>query len=192
MNRPRLRYPATLLCLVLAIVGGCNSAERASEEHDDHGHSHDHDHSDTPKTLQAAITELRDMWADISTAMDNSDPDSAHDPLHEVGKVLEAMPDLTAETDLTENQWNEIKAEADRLFDAFGDIDSAFHIKDGDKVAACESAKSTIDEGVAALEAVLPLLGEGSSTDGHGHGHDPHKDHDHDHDHHDEDSVAEE
>jgi len=187
MSRPRLTFPVALLCLVLAIAGGCNSAEQASGEKDDHGHSHDHDHSDAPKSLHAAIIELRDMWADITTAMDNSDPEAAHDPLHDVGKVLEAMPELAAETDLPESEWNEIKAEADKLFEAFGDIDSAFHKQDADKVAAYESAKSTIDEGVAALEAKLPLLGEGPPTDGH-----DHEDHDHDHGHDDEDSASEE
>ena len=177
MKRPRHKSPATLLCLVLAIVGGCNSAEQAS---DDHGHS------DMPKSLPAAITELRDMWADISTAMDNSDPDSAHDPLHDVGNVLVAMPDLAAETDLQESERNDIKAEVDKLFAAFLDIDSAFHQGGGDEVAAYESAKSTIEEGVAALEAKLPLLGEDPAANNPGH-----KDHQ-DEDHDDEDLAVEE
>ena len=191
MNQPQLRFPAALLCLVLAIAGGCTSTEQASGEKD--GHGHNHDHSDTPKSLHAAITEVSDMWADISTAMDNSDPEAAHNPLHDVGKVLEAMPDLAAETDLAESEWNEIKEEADKLFEAFGDIDSVFHKKDGDKVAAYESAKTTIDEGVAALEAKLPLLGEGPLTDYHDHeDHQNHEEEHENHDHDDEGSAAEE
>ena len=188
MNRTRLRCQAALLCLVLAMVEGCNSTEQASENLDHHGHSHDH--SNAPKTLQVAITELRDMWADISTAMENSDPDAAHVPLHNVGSLLEAMPDLAADTDLPENQWSEIKVQADRLSGAFRDVDSAFHEKEGDKLAAYESAKVTIDEGIAALEAKLSLLDESSTIDDHTH-HD-HKDHDHEHEHDDQESAGEE
>lgn len=168
MNLPSIRYPA-LLCLVLATAGGCNSTEQANEEKDGHGHSHDHDHAGDPKSLRAAITQLRGMWADISTAMDNNEPDAAHDSLHEVGHVLESMPDLAAETDLPESEWNEVKTEVEKLFEEFGNIDSAFHKQDGDKVGAYESAKTAIDEGIAALEAKLQSLAEELSNDEHGH-----------------------
>lgn len=170
MNQPRLRQAAAFLGLFFAIVGGCNSTEQGSEQQDGHGHghSHDHDHS-APQSLYAAITQLSDMWADISTAMDNNDPDAAHDPLHDVGKVLDAMPRLAAETDLPESDWNQIKSEAGKLENAFGDIDSAFHQQDGDKQAAYEAVKPKIDAGIAALKAKLPLLGEGQHGDNHGH-----------------------
>ena len=176
MRRPQIRYAAGLLCLVFAASGGCNSSQHASEEKNGPGHSHEHEHEGAPKSLHAAVNQLRDMWFDISTAMDRRDPDAAHDALHDVGHVLESMPDLAAETDLPESEWNEVKAAVNKLFDAFGDIDSAFHEKDGDKVAAYESAKATIDEGVATLEAKLALLGEGPSTDDHHH--DQHEGHD--------------
>ncbi|MEZ6100975.1 MAG: hypothetical protein R3E01_18705 [Pirellulaceae bacterium] len=189
MSRLRFRYMGALLCLGLAVTGGCNSSEKASEETDGHAHSHEHEHEGAPKSLHEAIDELRDMWAAISTAMDNSDPEAAHDPLHDVGKLLEAMPDLAAETDLPESEWNEIKSEVGRLFEAFGDIDSAFHKQDGDKVAAYESAKATIDEGIAAFEAKIPLLGETASPEDDGH---DDEDHDHDHEHGNEDATAEE
>ena len=181
MSRSQTRYLAGLLCLLFAFLSGCNSAKQASGEHDDHGHSHDHEHAGAPKSLPVAITELRKKWGEISKAMDSSDPDSAHQPLHDIGRVLEAVPDLAAETDLSENDWNEIKSEVDKLLDAFGDIDSAFHKEDGDKATAYEAAKSTIDEGIAALEAKLPLLSEGASTNDHDTDHN-HRDREHDHD----------
>lgn len=182
MNQRSYRCVMALLCLVFLVVGGCNPTKQASAPKDDH--DHDHDHPAVPRSLPAAMTELRDSWAEISTAMNDDDPDSAHEPLHDVGRVLEAMPELAAETDLPESEWNEIKEVVDQLFDAFGKIDSAFHKKDGDKVAAYESVKSTIDEGVASLEAKLPILGADLGLDdGHqGHAGDD-LDHDHDHGH---------
>ncbi len=168
MNHSHLRAITTLLCLMLTVVGGCNSVEPASEND---GHGHSHDHAQSAKSLHGAIVELRSIWTAISTAMDNNDPDAAHDPLHDVGRLLESLPDLAAETDLKESAWNEIKAEADRLFEAFAEIDAAFHTADGEKVKAYDSAKSTIDKGVAALEAKLPMLGEESSSDDEHHEH---------------------
>lgn len=187
MKQPLTLRHAAVLCLTLAIVGGCDSTKQAGAVKDDHGHSHDHDHSDGPKSLPAAITKLHDMWAEISTAMDKSDPEAAHGPLHEVGHLLESIPDLAAETDLPESEWNDIKGDVDQLFAAFGDIDSAFHKQDGDKQAAYEAAKPKIEAGIAALEAQLPLLGEDSTTDDH----DDNHDHD-EHRHEDEQSAAEE
>ncbi|REK17420.1 MAG: hypothetical protein DWQ37_06425 [Planctomycetota bacterium] len=168
-------------------VCGCTSAKQESAEHDDHGHSHDHEHADAPESLPVAIVELRKNWEAISQVINGSDSESAHDRLHDVGTLLEAMPDLAAETDLPESEWNEIKSEADKLLDAFGDIDLAFHKEDGDRVAAYDAAKSTIDEGIAALEAKLPLLEQHASTSDHDSN--PHRkapDHHHD----DEDHAA--
>lgn len=169
MNTLHNTFSAGLLCFALSTLAGCNSEQHASGEHDGHGHTHDH--SDTPDSLQAATKELREKWLQIQTAMDNGDPDAAHDPLHEVGSLLEAMPDLAAETDLSESEWNEVKSDVDGLRTAFGDIDSTFH-KDGDKVAAYDAAKSTIDQGIAALEAKLPQHGDSSRPDDHDHDND--------------------
>ena len=90
------------------------------------------------------------------------------------------MPELAADTDLPEEEWKQVKEEVDRLFDAFGEVDSTFHEKDGDKKAAYEKREVDDRRGVAALEAKLPLLGEdtnrssrcimGTSHDEHGRG----------------------
>lgn len=172
----------TTACCIVALVlfTGCQPADSTAEEHTEedtehdhgheHGHEHEHDHSDRPESLREAIVELRELSDSFCAAMDEDDTEAAHDPLHHLGELLEAMPELAADTDLSEEQWQQVKEEVDRLFDAFGEIDSTFHEKDGDKKAAYEDAKSTIEEGVAALETKLPQLGEDSDAD-HGHSH---------------------
>ena len=189
MNRYAIVFLGVGCLSLLSVNVGCQPAADASKQDTGHGHEHDHDHSDRPKTLQAAIEELKGMRDAIRTAMEEDDPDSAHDPLHEVGQLLKAIPDLAADTDLPEDEWDAIKAEADRLFDAFGDIDSAFHKKDGDRRAAYDAAESTVDEAVAALEAYLPKLGKVDSPAKHKHGEHKHgekKHGEHDHGGHDD------
>ena len=197
------RY-ALLFCCLLVLNIGCQQADTGKQA-SEHGHSHDHDHFGRPKTLKAAIEKLVKMRDTISDAMDKSDPESAHDPLHDVGDLLKAMPDLAADTDLEESDWFAIKVEVDRLFDAFADVDLVFHSAEGDKQAAFDKAKSTINEGVAVLESYLPKLGGTGSDAKHnhdehddhgdhdeGHDEDDHEDDDHDHDdHHDEESSHE-
>jgi hypothetical protein len=149
--------------LIVVIYAGCQPAANTATQDADHDHEHDHDHSDRPESLRAAIVELKEMRDQIRTAMDNNDPDSAHEPLHDVGKLLAAMPELAADTDLPESEWQEIKQEVDQLFKAFGDVDASFHTKGADKQAAYEAVKSIIDEGVTALEAKLSQLGDDPS-----------------------------
>lgn len=163
MDKQMIRLIGASYLISLIVVAGCRPAGDPGTQNADHRHSHDHEHSDTPKSLSAAIAELKAMWDQIRTAVKDSDFASAHEPLHEVGYLLQAMSELAADTDLSEGEWQEIKEQADQLFEAFSDIDSAFHKKDGDKQAAYDSAKSSIDEGIAELEAKLPLLGDRSS-----------------------------
>ena len=163
------RVFAAMYCLtVLAIFAGCQSSATKVEkeaEHDhghDHGHEHghEHDHSVRPQSLREAIVELKELSDRFCSAMDEGNMEAAHEPLHDLGQLLETMPELAADTDLPEEQWKQVKEETGRLFNSFSEVDSTFHKKDGDKKAAYENTKSTIEAGVAALEAKLPLLGE--------------------------------
>ena len=136
-----------------------------------------------PKTFADAVVQLKEINDQINVAMENDEPDSAHDPLHNVGNLLNKLPELATDTDLSESEWTEVKDETDRVFKAFGQVDAAFH-DGGDKKAAYDSAKSTINEGITALEVKLAASGSKLSTYEHDHeGHD-HEGHDHEeHDH---------
>lgn len=169
-------FVSCLWFLALAVVAGCQPGEPTSkpdaDNHEaDHGHSHDHDHSGRHESLQSAINELTEIRDSIRAAMEKNAPDAAHGPLHHVPELLEAMPDLAADTDLPESDWNEVKAAADKLFDAFSKIDAAFHEKEGDKKGAYEEVRGMIDQELEVLKAKLPLLVESpfASPDDHAH-----------------------
>lgn len=182
MNRRLSPYLAIYCLALLFISTGCQQSKETSSQSAGHGHDHDHDHSGRPANLRAALEELKVKRDVIGSAMEENDTDAAHEPLHEVSSLLEAIPNLAADTDLPENDWNGIKAEVEKLFDAFGEIDSAFHRKEGDKRAAYDAAKSKINEGIAALESYLPELSESHSS-----AEQKHNDADHDHADHDHD-----
>lgn len=159
MNREPKLPGRICFVMLLSVCLGCSQETESSSHHDEHGHHHDHDHghSERPESLQAAITELVVIRDNIRNSMENDDPESAHEPLHQAGELLQVMPELAADTDLPESEWNSINEQIDRLLDAFGKLDLAFH-DDSDPQAAYESTSSAIDEGVAAMQAKLALL----------------------------------
>ena len=127
----------------------------------------------------AELAEIRD---ELREAMEANRPDDAHHPLHEVPELLEVLPEVAADTDLPKEKWEVVNSEVESLFHAFTQIDKAFHKKDGDKVGAYEAVAGSIDESIAAIEALLPLTGEEppAAHDDHDHGDESHADHDHD------------
>ena len=118
--------------LLLVLVLGCGPTETAkpvsghSHSHE-HEHGHTHEHASGPQSFHDAVAQLKEIQSQVSTAMENDDPDAAHGPLHDVGHLLNKIPELAADTELAESDWNEVKAEVDKLFEAFGEVDSAFH-----------------------------------------------------------------
>ncbi|MEO1498360.1 MAG: hypothetical protein AAFV43_14545 [Planctomycetota bacterium] len=182
----------TTRCLLTVLLGflvvpltGCGDTATVTKA-DDHGHEHDHDHDhgDRPESLHAAVAQLTATRDTIREAILEGDADDAHDPLHEVGELLEAIPDIASETDLPKAEWDAVKAANEELFDAFGAIDKAFHTKDGDKKAAYEGVADKLDTAIEAIRSRLALSGE--DPDDHDHDHD---EHDHDHEDHDDETA---
>ncbi len=187
-EEPRIVRLSLILAVALctAPLPGCGTAEDGPEGHShDHGHDHDHEHAHRPDSLHEAVAELEDLSEAIQAAIVDGDPEDAHDPLHEIGHLLEAIPDVAAETDLPESEWDAVKAASERLFEAFGDIDKAYHVEDGDKKAAYEEVSDVLEEAIEEIRSRLPLTGEEPDADGHDHDDHGHDDHDHNHDDHD-------
>lgn len=119
---------------------------------DDHGHGHNHDHDHAPTTVRealAALTALRNTTRDAFAA---NDMDAAHDPLHEVGNVLTAIPELAKKENVDPEQQPAIQKAVDTLLDAFGRVDKTMHGQEGSTYAE-ESA--TIDAALLELESLL-------------------------------------
>lgn len=186
-SAPSLLLVATIALAVAA--SGCGPAESAGDaDSGDHGHDHDHDHGDRPESLQAAVDKLTSIRDTVRTAMLEGDANAAHGPLHEVGELLDALPDVAAETDLAEEDWNAVQAATDELRIAFAAIDKAFHTKDADKKAAYEQVADELDDAIEDIRSRLPMTGEEpAEEENEDHDHD---DHDHDHDDHGDDGDA--
>jgi hypothetical protein len=136
---------------------GCQGSTQAPQPE-----AHEHEH-EGPATFAEGVAELQSIAAAVSKAMENNSPDDAHDPLHEVGHLLKALPGLAS--DLSDDAQQIVQGEADKLFDAFGKIDSAFHKADGDREGAFEAVAEQIDASVAAIVATLPATVQSAADD---------------------------
>lgn len=144
------RYSWSLVLGLSLLVGsGCeestttNTAAPAGE----HVHGHDeHDHG--PESLKDAIAELESMRNTIRDAFAKNDHDAAHDPLHEVGHVLEAIPELAKKEKVTAENQAAIEKSVNDLMDAFGRVDKTMHGQEG---SSYKEESATIDAAIEAL-----------------------------------------
>lgn len=146
---------AILASTTLAFVG-CGKSEMNSErppvsidELDSDGHV-GHKHAET---YPEAVVELEEMNKTIASAFANNDVDAAHDPLHEVGHVLDALPALAKKQELGDEAVAAISAAVETLFDAFGRVDEKFH---GGEGATYGEVKADVDSSMEVLRKYLP------------------------------------
>lgn len=180
---------ASVLVVGVLTLAGCSSATSDGDASDnahghDHGHDHDHEHGHRPDSLHEAVDHLAEIEEAVSKAIMSGDAEAADEPLHEVVDLLNAIPEIAAETDLPKEEWEAVKAASKRLFNAYKVIHDEFHGKDGkdsDKQAAYEKVSSELTEALEEIRSRLPLTGE--EPEDHDHDHGDHDDHDHDHDH---------
>ena len=144
-----------VLLSFLTLFAGCTDdvAQRdaggGSAEHD---HDHGHGHSHAPTTSGEGLAELTSLRNTIRDAFAANDMDTAHDPLHEVGDVLLAIPELAKKENVDSEKLASIQKAVDTLMDAFGRVDKTMHGQEGSTYAE-ESA--TIDTAVLELESLL-------------------------------------
>lgn len=149
-----LRLSTLLLALAVPIaLTGCSKTETTDSssigpppELDAEELAHAH-----PETFVAAMQELETAKSQIQTAFENGTPDDAHDALHEIGHVLECLPEL-AKTETEDPAQHQAVADAtDKLFDAYEKLDGSMH--GGDEVKY-ESIKEDIDSAIATLNGI--------------------------------------
>lgn len=145
---------ALLLCLCLfagctdddSLQGKRTAGEGASQH--DHGHNHDH----APATVRDGLAELTALRNKIRDAFAANDMDTAHDPLHEVGDVLTAIPELAKNENVDPGQQPAIQKAVDTLMDAFGRVDKTMHGQEG---STYSEESETIDAALVELESLL-------------------------------------
>lgn len=139
-----------LLYIALSIVG-CkpapdSTAPTASGDTSSEGHH-------APATFAEGLSSLATMKANIQSAFEKSDPESAHHDLHEIGHTLESLQKLAQTSDMAEADQVAVVAAIESLFEAFGKLDEMMH--GGDEMAYKDVA-GDIDAAMVSLEKHAP------------------------------------
>jgi hypothetical protein len=148
---------ATLLTIVLLGCGPAGdkapgASESASHGDDDHDHGDHKDAPSGPRDFPAGVAALRGNYEAIRDAFQANDSDKAHQPLHDVGGVLETLPELAGKAALGEAELASVKSAVAAMFDAYGQIDGAMHAKKQPDYAA---VADKLDKGIADLQTVV-------------------------------------
>ncbi|MFN5734097.1 MAG: hypothetical protein ACK6D0_00210 [Planctomyces sp.] len=146
-----LRFSKSLASLALlsaVLVPGCQDAPPAPVA-DTHEHGEGHHH---PETLADALTELTELRDTIRDAFAADDTDKAHDPLHEVGHIIEVVQELAEKEKLPEERLAIVKSSAEELFNAFGEVDKTMH---GGEGSTYKDVSGKIDAAMVALKAAI-------------------------------------
>lgn len=148
--------PTTLAAVATLLMGGCSKSDPNTErppvsigELESDGVV-DHKHAET---YPEAVAELEEMNQAIAAAFAANDPDAAHDPLHEVGHVLDELPSLAKKQALSDEALAAIGSAVEKLFNAFGKVDEKFH---GGEGATYDEVKADIDAAMDVLRQHLP------------------------------------
>lgn len=154
-----LRHSWSLVLGFSLLVGsGCSDTTKTDLVISSQNHGHDHEvHDHGPESLKDALAELTSLRNTIRDSFSKNEQDAAHDPLHEVGHVLEAIPELAKKENATAENQATIERSVNDLMDAFGRVDKTMHGQEGSTYTE-ESA--TID---AALESLSQACGLASA-----------------------------
>ncbi len=149
-----LRIVGVLLCLAASsgLVGCKDSGESSGSPAAAGGDTHDDEH-EHPTTLAGALETLLKQKETIQKAFEAGDPESAHDPLHEIGHTLELIPEMAAKVEsLGEEGQAAVKTAVDDLFDGFTALDEVMH---GGKEISYADVGTKIDDALAVLKEKL-------------------------------------
>ena len=149
------------LCAYLMFVAGCGTSPTAppsATKTADHDHDHEHEHGNEAhehhlETYALALAELTSLRDTTRDAFAKNDLDAAHEPLHEVGHVLDEIPKLAEKEGISGEALGNLKAAVKTLFDAFGDVDKTMHGQDGSKYS---DVSAKIDDAVKVLTDLAP------------------------------------
>jgi hypothetical protein len=140
---------ASLVLLGFTGCGSSPSSESPSLVVDDH--DHDHDHEEVENFAEGVAT-LRGHYVTIRDALGEDDIDTAHDPIHQMGHLLESLTQLVDHVGLDADDKATAQAAIDAMFEAYGQVDKAIH---GAQPVDYESVREPLDKAMADLESVV-------------------------------------
>jgi uncharacterized protein YukE len=158
--------------LLLASIVGCGDSRQKSSsaparqpsavdaQADEHEHGdHDEHAEEAPHSFAEGVAALQKHYEAIKTAYTQGEAEKAHEPLHQVGSVLEALPELGQQAGLAATDLEKLKQSVEKMFEAYGNIDDAVHQgKEADYQAVAEQ----VDQHMTAIRSLLatPPAGE--------------------------------
>ncbi len=130
-------------------TGGVTAAE-SKVDHEGHDHDgHDHD-AEEPKSYAEAYESLVKNQGMIKEAFEGDKRDYAHDPLHDVGGLLNAIKDFAEEdAGLSDDDKAAVATAYGDLMDAFTKLDEHFH---GGAEVSYSDVSEQIETGLATLK----------------------------------------
>lgn len=146
--------PFIVFSFALTLTCGCgqgtHSSTATSSEHADHDHDHAEAH---PETLPEAVDAIAKMCASIVDAFKGGNPEAAHDDLHEIGHLIEELPELSKEAKLSAEASKKVDEATEKLMAAFGALDDSLHGGQGKSV---DDVELEVDWCLKELKSVMP------------------------------------
>ena len=136
---------------VSAASDGADHAAMGDDTHDHAGHDHhEHaDHDEHHESYAEAVTELDSLRMAAKDALAAGNLEAADDAVHEIGEILEELPDLAAkEAAIAADET--IKPAIKDLYDCFDSIDQKLH---GDVGKTYDEVAERIDAAMKTLRA---------------------------------------
>lgn len=165
-----MNQSSTTISLVLsALLLGCQPADPASDGDQDHGHSHghSHDHADDhdqfhgrdhetaayrPKDFAEAVESISRFNREIADALSNGKPQLADEAVDQLLDIARWLPEIAADSDMLEDQWNEVDAGAAELTDLLEDT----HVKlQGSQSINYSATEESVQRIVGDLEKIV-------------------------------------
>ncbi len=131
--------------LVMLGVTGCGSSPESPALIADH-------HDQEVENFAEGVSTLRGHYETIRDALGEDDIDTAHDPIHQVGHLLESLKQLVDHVGLDADDKATAQAAIDKMFEAYGEVDKAIH---GGQPVDYEAVREPLDQGMADLESVV-------------------------------------
>lgn len=145
-----------LVAVACVSVAGCGGAQTTASnptsqqhdhEHASHGDEHEHAH---PESFTETLTKVDELRAKIKTAFAAGKLEEADGPVHEIGHLLEEIPELAAKQSLPDADQQQVKQAVDALMESFAALDERLHGGD--------SAGKSYDEVAAQIDSALAEL----------------------------------
>lgn len=145
-------------------TSGSETAAPAVTDHD-HGHDHDHEHADhdhdhgdhaQPRTLSEGTKQLAALAASVKQHLAAEAREDADAMVHELGHLLEDLPELVRTSDLAVDAKAAATKALDELSECFMAVDESLHGEPGQGKPPAEvhaSVAKQIEAAIAALES---------------------------------------